>query len=91
MKVVFLASLILLFLVPVWQWLRTQKLEARPRGYDYIVPLGEITFFGSGGPMVLDKRTGKVWAIGFNTETEKVESEYCGHVDEFVKREGERE
>lgn len=71
-----------------WGMVRT---EAGQEGYDYIVPLGEIFAVGSAGPLILDKRTGNIWAIGFNAETRKVESEYCGHIEEFIRKEGVKE
>ena len=78
-------SALLLLGIYFWGMVRT---EAGQEGYDYIVSLGEIMIVGSGGPLILDKRTGNVWAIGFNAETRKVESEYCGHIEELIREEG---
>jgi len=72
-----------------WGMVRT---EAGQEGYDYIVPLGEVRgLLGIAGAVVLDKRTGDIWVFGVDPKTFKLESEYCGHIEEFIRKEGVKE
>ena len=72
-----------------WGMVRT---EAGQEGYDYIVPLGEVRgLLGIGGAVVLDKRTGDIWVFGVDPKTFKLVSEYCGHIEEFIRKEGGKE
>ena len=62
--------------------------EAAEPSYDYIKPLGEIPYvLGAGALLVLDQRTGKVWALILEEKgphPSGLQSECIGHIDEFI-------
>ena len=92
-KIALVVGLSALFVVLLgiyfWGMVRT---EAGQEGYDYIVPLGEVSgLLGIGGTVVLDKRNGDIWVFAVNPKTFKLVSEYCGHIEEFIPGEGGKE
>lgn len=44
-------------------FVKSEKLKAGEEEYGYFLPLGNISILGTGVPLILDKRSGKIWAL----------------------------
>jgi len=66
-------------------FVKSEKLKAGEEEYGYFLPLGNISILGTGVPLILDKRSGKVWALMIDPKTEEATAEYFGSIEEILK------